>query len=441
MKKIILSIILFVFVTGNLLAQRKATASLLELEHFIQQNKQLVTDTTNPFLSMLEKGRIQYFKPLYKAFALKNELVDTHGLPAYNEDVAQALAFAGDYQSALYYQEQASEPLPDSYIDTVTKKVEALNNLQMVPAIPFILKQAGNRSIVLINESHSKPQHRAFAIVLLEGLYQQGFRYLAMETLNPYKNASLKQLTVQTGYYTSEPVCGELVRKALQMGFTLLPYEDENANRLSNNQRDSMQAVHLAHFMKKHPSEKIVVLAGYEHTAQLAWDRESIPMAVYLRYLSGIKPLSIDQTEMTEGSNSDYGRLYYAAFVHQHNIKQTVIPLRNNIPVQLLDSGVYDMYVVHPPTKYQDGRPAWYNFNNTRKEIPVSPAYKTLFFVQAFYKNEWGEKEEGIYIPADQTFVNAENGFYYLYLYPGKYQIVYRDKAYAILGTKEIAVQ
>ncbi|MCZ0211863.1 hypothetical protein OZK63_41635, partial [Streptomyces sp. UMAF16] len=81
------------------------------------------------------------------------------------------------------------------------------------------------------------------------------------ETLNPYKNASLKQLTVQTGYYTSEPVCGELVRKALQMGFTLLPYEDENANRLSNNQRDSMQAVHLAQFMKKHPSEKIVVLA------------------------------------------------------------------------------------------------------------------------------------------------------------------------------------
>lgn len=440
-QKVLPIIILCCLCIAQVHAQKKATASLIELEHFIQKNKALVKDTTNPFLSMLEKGRIQYFKPLYKAFALKNELIDTHGLSAYNEDVAQALVFAGDYRSALFYQEQASEQLPDVYVDTVINKVETLNNLQMEPAIPYILKQTANRSIVLFNETHSKPQHRAFVIALLAELYQQGFKYLAMETLNPYKNASLKQLTVQTGYYTAEPVCGELVRKALQMGFTLLPYEDENANRLSNNQRDSMQAVHLANFMKQHPAEKIIVLAGYEHTAQLAWDRTSIPMAVYLRYLTGIKPLSIDQTEMTEGSNSDYGRLYYAAFAHRHNIKQTVVPLRNNLPVQLLDSGVYDMYVVHPPTKYIDGRPTWYNLNNTRKEFPVSPAYKTLFFVQAFYKNEWSEKEEGIYMPADQTYENAENGFYYLYLYPGKYELVYRDKAYSILGTKEITVQ
>jgi hypothetical protein len=425
---------------AKLNAQKK-TPSLIELEHFVEQNKQLVKDTTSPFLSMLEKGRIQYLKPLYKAIALKKELIDTHGLKAYNEDIAQALAFVGDYQSALSYQIQAAESLPDSYVDTVIHKIETLNNVTLVAAIPYILKQSANRSIILFNETHSKPQHRAFVLALLPELYKQGYRYLAMETLNPYKNASLQQLTVQTGYYTAEPICGELIRRALKIGFTLLPYEDEDANRLSNNQRDSMQAVHLAKFMKQHPTEKIVVLAGNEHTALLAWDRTSIPMAVYLHYLTGIKPLSIDQTEMTEGSNTDYGRLYYAAFTHHYSVKQSEVPLQNNTPIQFLDSGLYDMYVVHPPTKYIDSRPTWYNLNNTKKEFPVSPAYKTLFFVQAFYENEWGQKEEGIYIPADQTYVNAENGFYYLYLYPGKYQLVYRDKAYNILGTKSIIVQ
>ncbi|WP_298390662.1 hypothetical protein, partial [Hydrotalea sp.] len=93
-QKVLPIIILCCLCIAQVHAQKKATASLIELEHFIQKNKALVKDTTNPFLSMLEKGRIQYFKPLYKAFALKNELIDTHGLSAYNEDVAQALVFA-----------------------------------------------------------------------------------------------------------------------------------------------------------------------------------------------------------------------------------------------------------------------------------------------------------------------------------------------------------
>jgi len=440
-KYYLILLLLMCYSNSYLLAQRKATSALIDLQHFIQQNKQLVTDTTNPFLSMLEKGRLNYFKPLYKAFGYKDALIDNHGLQAYNEDLAQALAFTGDYQSALYYQEQAYDILPNKYVDTALQDIEKLKNIQLMPAIPYILQQTAKHTIVLFNETHSKPQHRAFILSMLRDLHEQGFKYLAMETLNPYKNASLKQLTVQTGYYTAEPICGELVRNALKLGFTLLPYEDENATKLKTNQRDSMQAVHLATFIKQHPGEKLIVLAGNEHTTKLAYDKYNIPMAVYLQYLTGNKILSIDQTEMTEGSNSDYGRLFYSAFVDKYHIKQTVIPLRNNLPVQFLDSGIYDLYVVHPPTKYLDGRPVWYNIDATRKEVPISPAYQALFFVQAYYKNEWGDKEEGIYVPADQTFVNAENGFYYLYLFPGKYQLVYRDKGYSIFGTKEITVQ
>jgi len=44
-------------------------------------------------------------------------------------------------------------------------------------------------------------------------------------------------------------------------------------------------------------------------------------------------------------------------------------------------------------------------------------------------------------VPADQTYINAPDGYYYLYLQKGHYQLVYRDKQYKILGTKVLVVE
>ena len=75
-----------------------------------------------------------------------------------------------------------------------------------------------------------------------------------------------------------------------------------------------------------------------------------------------------------------------------------------------------------------------------KKEIPVEPVYKSLFMVQAYYDKEYPEANLSKSVPADQTYTDAANGYYYLYLHKGKYKLVYRDKEYAILGTKDIVV-
>ena len=80
------------------------------------------------------------------------------------------------------------------------------------------------------------------------------------------------------------------------------------------------------------------------------------------------------------------------------------------------------MHVIHPPTKYINERPVWTAMNGWRTEIPVSPAYRSSFLVQAFYEKEYNEANPGLAVPADQTYLNAANGIYYLYLHKGKYK-------------------
>jgi hypothetical protein len=96
---------------------------------------------------------------------------------------------------------------------------------------------------------------------------------------------------------------------------------------------------------------------------------------------------------------------------------------------------------MHPQTQYKNGRPTWNSMNGLKKETAIQPIFQTLFFVQAYYEKEYSEKELGKLIPADQTYVAAPDGFYYLYLQKGHYQLVYRDMQYKILGTKVLVVE
>ena len=79
--------------------------------------------------------------------------------------------------------------------------------------------------------------------------------------------------------------------------------------------------------------------------------------------------------------------------------------------------------------------------NGLRNETAIQPIYQSLFFVQAYYTKEYNEKYVGKLVPADQTYINAQDGYYYLYLQKGHYQLVYRDKQYKILGTKVLVVE
>ena len=140
-----------------------------------------------------------------------------------------------------------------------------MKDLQHVDARRYISFLARNYQVIMINESRNKPLHRAFMLSLLDDLYKKGFRYLAMEMLNNGSNHSLDKLTSLTGYYSSEPVAGELIRTALDMGYTLVSYEDTAAYTHTPTQRDSIQALNIYKTIRNDSSAKIIVYAGYGH--------------------------------------------------------------------------------------------------------------------------------------------------------------------------------
>jgi hypothetical protein len=429
-------ILLFLIITAN--AQTGENYQYLKKYILTQQN--LKIDTSN-FLSIYHNKELHYLYPLYKSISQESKLIDHLQSDQYLSDLSESVSFNGDYFSALEIERKSYDlKLEDSVYRLFIKQNELSTGVEFKDAKRYILEKSKSQKVVMINESHNKPLHRAFTASLLEEFYTLGFRYLAMETLNEFPNASLRQVNVLTGHYICEPIGGELVRKAISLGFTLIAYEDSNYNHTVN-QREYTQAENIYKVLIKDPTAKILVHAGDKHIEEGAASEDRIPMAAYFKIVSGIDPLTIDQTFLTEQSTSEYGSAVYNYYTKKNAFVTPVAILKNEQTKDVFDFNLCDIYIMHPPTKYRNGRPTWNAMNGLKQETAIQPIYQTLFFVQAFYEKEYQEKLVGKLVPADQTYITAPDGYYYLYLHKGRYQLVYRDMQYKILGNKVLVVE
>jgi hypothetical protein len=393
-------------------------------------------DSSLKYLTNRLGFEIHYLYPLYQAIGWEDKFKKLLGEKRYYENFGQFISFTGDYAMASAYVEKSFVPLPDSAIKSIEAGVSQLKNIQYASAKNSILGNAQHYKVIMLNEAHARPVHRAFTYSLLDGLYQQGYRYLAMETFNNYSNHCLDSLNVFTGYYTNEPVAGELVRKALQTGYKLVSYEDTTVNRHTGSQRDSIQAINIYDIIKKDPAAKILVHAGYGHICEEKIG-EYIPMGWWFKKISGIDPFTVEQTGMTEGSEFEYGRQFYKFFTDKFSITEPSIIFENKRPFNPLQEKGYDAIVIHPPATYPNNRPSWISLNGERQPVLIQPSERTLFLVQAYYNNEYHEEIINVLIPADQTYITTRDGYYCLYLRKGKYKIVLRDITYKVLSVKD----
>jgi hypothetical protein len=436
-KSITVSFFLLLFIIS---ANAQTGENYQYLKKYILTQQNLKIDSSN-FLSIYHNKELHYLYPLYKSISQENKLIDHLNSVQYFSDLSESVSFNGDYYSALEFEKKSYDSkLEDSIYKSLSKQTDLMAGVEFIDAKKYIIEKSNKQKVVMINESHNKPLHRAFTASLLEDFYAMGFRYLAMETLNQFSNGSLKKVNVLTGHYTCEPIGGELVRKAISLGFTLIAYEDSNYNHTVN-QREYTQAENIYKILQKDPSAKILVHAGDKHIEEGAASDDRIPMAAYFKIVSGIDPLTIDQTSLTEQSTTEYGSAVYQYYSKKNAFVTPVVILKNNHPKDILDLNLCDIYIMHPPTNYRNGRPTWNSMNGWKKETAIQPIYQTLFFVQAFYDKEYQEKLVGKLVPADQTYITAPDGYYYLYLQKGRYQLVYRDMQYKILGTKVLVVE
>jgi hypothetical protein len=394
-------------------------------------------------------GDLNYVKALQ--YNWKRMLIDSIAYSTESSDILlQSLSNIGDIKSICKFSERQLPPYPqlkDSiYLSKFKKKP-----FKYFEARSYILKQFKNRDIIMFNEGHDRPQTRAFVISLLGDLKKAGVNCLAMETFD--ESGNLSQLDVSTGFYTYEPVAGQLVREALRLGFKLIPYEDrpdllpaKSAGPVSiavtpiehsANQRDSVQAVNLYRQIQTELGiEKTVVLAGYGHISETEIGDLKC-MALNFKKLSGIDPLTIEQTLLSECMKESP----YANRLINTVIKTDTAQAFKSVDATRfgLDSMSYDIYIYHPPTKFIHNRPTWLLNKPSSRFVNIEiPRSIEPVLVQAYLKSEIdGDASFRTRIPADQTFYCENNSVWFVLRSGLSYKIVYRDTKNKILRVED----
>jgi hypothetical protein len=416
--------------------------SLQSLKSFLETNHPPGLDSSMRSINILPAGTLHYLYPLYQLYGMEGDFKRWYPEGQYYNLLSQSAAFLEDYESALHYQQQSyGSTLDETAKRQVAKLMATYKNIQHVDARRFLLFEARNHQVIMFNESYNKSLHRAFMISMLGDFYRRGFRYLALEMLNNRSNKELRKLSRETGFYTAEPLAGEMVRTALELGYTLVAYEDTLATEHSATLRDSIQAANIYSVIRQDTSARILVYAGYGSIAEKnTWDSTYVPMAMTFKKISGIDPLTVDQVDMTEVSNFAFGKYFYDTYIQKFPVQSPSIATINDQPLNVTGSSLYDLAIIHPPTQYRDARPVWMNLGGRRQPLYIKPSNKSTFLVQAYYQLETYDGKPGTVIPADQTYIPGNKGSFLLYLKKGQYIVLFRDMKYRVLYTQHVEV-
>jgi len=282
-----------------------------------------------------QTDRRNYLQPL---LTLRQHRSNYLGSPEQAGQYWQAMAtyasLAGEIDSATFawYHQPGSGIVPPA--ETRPPGEPALVAL---PAPAALLAQTSRRRLVLFNEDHIQPKGRWLLGSLLPALRQQGFRYLALEALSGADTAGVRQRgypLANSGFYTNEPHFANLIRLARTLGFHIIAYDAMSANREEAQARNLLAAT-----LAQDSTARVVVLAGHGHIDEQP-DAATKSMAQWLHQLSGIDPLTIDQTQLVRVPEAFRPSLRSAAwvvpnarlFLHPGAL-QTDIYVLNNLPI------------------------------------------------------------------------------------------------------------
>lgn len=319
------------------------------------------------------------------------------------------------YRAATYSDIPVSWGVDSLEIDRYTLEV----------ALPHIIEEAKSHQIVIISENHLKPQHRIFAKKILVELAKHGFRHLGLETFAHFENSTklLDSALIERGYplnspltgtYTMEPQMGDLVRTALSLGYS--PFAYEQSEKIDGKDRDEVQADNIIKYLNSNPGARIVVVCGFHHAieSEIIKRRNSYWMAKYLKDKTEINPLTIYQDNFTEK---------FAENEHPY-LRKLVI----SDPSVFTDaegdiirfSDQVDIEIVHPITRYRNGRPNWLYEGDQYKPVIIKIDRENTNFpviVSAFKSGE----QNGV--PVDRIEIRYRYDQKMLVLKEGEYEI------------------
>lgn len=162
--------------------------------------------------------------------------------------------------------------------------------------------------VVMVNEAHNGAlrcvRTREIGLRLLPVAHRFGVRHIAMEALWDRElttQANRKRLLPSSSGYLGQLEMRRLVQGALDLGWTLVPYEAEmddapDADPMSTeatNWRELEQARNLTDAL---PDGPLLVWCGNGHLTKIDVGLDWKPMGLRFHELSGIEPFALDQT-------------------------------------------------------------------------------------------------------------------------------------------------
>jgi hypothetical protein len=299
-------------------------------------------------------------------------------------------------------------------------------------AADVIARLAARRHIVMVNEAHHDASTRVLTLALLPKLRAEGYTYFAAEALPEGTQAfSRGYVHQQKGMsYLNEPLYAEMIRQAIRLGFTIVPYDIASMGNMR--EHDQAKALYSAVFAHD-PHARLFVHAGWEHINK----GDSTKMVVQLAKLTGKDPLSVDQT-----------LLRYAPSRPEPFYDRLVGDYPGTLPAILVDKstghaysakpGNYDVTVLAPRVLTGDGRGDWLGLGGQRHAVRVDgTACRSRYpcMVQARYASDAIDA-----VPADQAVLAADGEPRQIYLRPGAYRLSGTAADGTVLSTSVLQV-
>lgn len=284
------------------------------------------------------------------------------------------------------------------------RDVAARDGIEIKDAVSLIVSESQDTRLVMVNEAHNVPLHRLLTIEVLRALRDEGFEYFAAEMLSSQLNLGANGYPVRdTGVYVREPLAAEMIKTAIGLGYELVAYEADFNPAAGRNWRDQGQAEKLAAVLNDNPRAKVVVHAGAGHIDE---DPQRNWMGAIVQQLSGVDPLTIDQTMVRERRYSRDENPNYSLIARSITDERPVIPVAADGAFWLPDnpSMAVDMVVVHPRTTFRQGRPAWMTMYGARTlvSMPEEPCAAEAECIVSVWR---AEDDSSDAVPVDQVEV------------------------------------
>jgi hypothetical protein len=350
------------------------------------------------------------------------------------QQIGTYASFLGDYAEALRLFDAIDDDSPPTPGDSTR-----LDQLRVADAVESIVAAADTAHVIFVNEAHHIAQTRVLTLMLLRRLRAQGFTYLAAETFSPFDSSlNARDYPVRTsGYYSNEPLFGEVMREARRLGYTLVTYEAIGAR--GQDARETGQATNLRdRIFREHPEARVLVHAGYSHINESGELAGAKPMAVRFRELTGIDPLTVDQTTMLEHSSKAKEHPAYRRVADGASTRDPFVLLEPNGHIWTNKPGTHDMTVFLPRTQLRDGRPDWFWRAGNRQPYVVRGALCAGHDQCVVAARLTGESPDAV--PRDVLLITPNDVQRTLALPVGSYSITVRNASGATVSDSTVTV-